>query len=206
MSNQQKASPLQTYLGIIVGIVLMMGGTWAALNWHPEFIAKLNSQGIPVDLGTTVAVIGVVLITLPVVRMFFINDLQASMDGRNSQLETAFSETETLRAEMQKLRNDYQIRIAETEAEARLQIQTQIKEAQNLRQQLMAEATERADALVRQAAMEIEHEKAQAIATIRTHVVDLSLAAAEKVIGENMDTAKNRRLIAEFIDKVEVAQ
>ena len=103
------------------------------------------------------------------------------------------------------MKSDYETRLTETEAEARFQIQNQIKEAQNLRQQLVAEATERADAMVRQAQLEIDQEKAHAIATIRTHVVDLSLAAAEKVIGENMDNAKNRRLIAEFIDTVEVA-
>ena len=91
-----------------------------------------------------------------------------------------------------------------TEAEAREQIQNQIKEAQNLKQQLMSEAAERADALVRHAQVEIEQEKKNAILTIRTHVVDLTLAAAEKVIGENMDSDKNRRLVAEFIDTVEV--
>jgi F-type H+-transporting ATPase subunit b len=115
-----------------------------------------------------------------------------------------FPTGEDLRAEMKKMRTDYEARLTETEAEARFQIQNQIKEAQNLRQQLMSEAAERADALVRQAQLEIEQEKAHAIATIRTHVVDLTLAAAEKVIGENMDSDKNRRLIAEFIDTVEV--
>jgi len=106
---------------------------------------------------------------------------------------------------MKKLRTEYEARMVATEADARSQIQNQIKEAQNLRQQLMSEAAERADVLIRQAQLEIENEKAHAIATIRTHVVDLTLAAAEKVIGENMDSDKNRRLIAEFIDTVEVA-
>ena len=74
-----------------------------------------------------------------------------------------------------------------------------------MRQQLMSEATQKADAMVKQAQLEIDQEKQNAISAIRTHVVDLSLAAAEKVIGENMDTEKNRRLVAEFIDTVEVA-
>ncbi len=205
MSNSQKSSGAPPALLYVAGLVLMVGGTYASLNLKIEAIEKLNEQGLPLDLGKTVAVIGVFLILFPAIKSFFLNPLTEAIETRNHQLEDTFSEAENLRAEMHKLRTDYEARLAETEAEARFQIQNQIKEAQNLRQQLMTEAAERADALVRQAQMEIEQEKTQAIATIRTHVVDLTLAAAEKVIGENMDTDKNRRLIAEFMDTVEVA-
>lgn len=183
----------------------MVGGTWFSLNVKIAAIEKLNEQGLPLDLGKTIAVIGVFLILFPAIKSFFLNDLTFAIEDRNHHLEETFAEVENLRSEMQKLKTDYEARMAETEAEARFQIQNQIKEAQNLRQQLMSEAAERADALVRQAEMEIEQEKNHAIATIRTHIVDLTLAAAEKVIGENMDSAKNRRLITEFIDTVEVA-
>ena len=190
---------------LVAGIILMIGGTYASINIHPEFIESLNKQGLPIDLGKTVATIGVFLILLPVIRFFFINPLQESVDSRNQELENTFAETEVLRNEMKKLKSDYEARLVETEANAREQIQNQIKEAQNLRQQLMTEAAERADTLVRQAQMEIEQEKKNAILVIRTHVVDLTLAAAEKVIGENMDSDKNRRLVSEFIETVEVA-
>jgi F-type H+-transporting ATPase subunit b len=162
-------------------------------------------SGLQLDLGKTITNIGVFLIFIPVINMYFYVPLKEAMDARNHELESTFTETEQLRTQMQTLKTEYEARLAQTEAEARFQIQNQIKEAQNLRQQLMAEAGERADALIRQAQLEIENEKAHAIATIRTHVVDLTLAAAEKVIGENMDSEKNRRLIAEFIDTVEVA-
>ena len=204
MSNSQKSSGAPPALLYVSGIVLMVGGTWASLNVKIAAIEKLNEQGLPLDLGKSIAVIGVFLILFPAVKSFFIAPLSDAIEGRNHQLEETFSEAEELRTEMKKLRSEYEARLTQTEAEARSQIQNQIKEAQSLRQQLMSEAAERADALVKQAQLEIENEKAHAIATIRTHVVDLTLAAAEKVIGENMDSDKNRRLIAEFIDAVEV--
>jgi len=205
MSNSQKSTGAPPALKYVIGAILMVGGTWFSLNVKIAAIEKLNEQGLPLDLGKTIAVIGVFLILFPAIKSFFINDLTNAIESRNHHLEDTFSEAENLRAEMQKLRTEYEARMAQTEAEARFQIQNQIKEAQNLRQQLMAEATERADALVRQAQLEIDQEKSNAIAVIRTHVVDLTLAAAEKVIGENMDNEKNRRLIADFIETVEVA-
>jgi F0F1-type ATP synthase membrane subunit b/b' len=40
---------------------------------------------------------------------------------------------------------------------------------------------------------------------IRLHIVDLTLSATEKVLGQTVDAAINKRLVNEFIDKVEVA-
>jgi len=161
--------------------------------------------GLQLDFGKTITNIGVFLLFIPVINIYFSTPLKEAMDARNQELETTFSDAEQLRTQMQTLKADYEARLVKTEAEARDQIQSQIKEAQNLRQQLMSEATQKADAMVKQAQLEIDQEKQNAISAIRTHVVDLSLAAAEKVIGENMDTEKNRRLVAEFIDTVEVA-
>ena len=90
------------------------------------------------------------------------------------------------------------------EADARAQIQAQIKEAQQLRQTLMSEAAAKADELVKRASQEIEAEKGRVMGELRLGVVNLTLAATEKLLGENMDSAKNRKLVEDFIDKVEV--
>ena len=68
---------------------------------------------------------------------------------------------------------------------------------------LKSEAAAKADELVKKAQQEIEQEKQRVIGDLRLAVVDLTLAATEKLIGENMDDARNRRLVGEFIAKVE---
>lgn len=229
MSNEKQTSgsPIP---GIIAGVVLMVAGTFVATNAHhaieaiqtaertgaaapaspwnglARFMLSLEHQGVPVDPGKTLATIGVFLILFPVIKSFFVNPLTSAIDERNSDLERTFSEAESLRAEMTQMRSDYERRIATTEAQAREQIQAQIREAQNLRQTLMTEATEKADAMVAQAQQEIAAERTKAIAEIRSQVVDLTLAASEKVIGANMDTTANRRMIDDFINNVEVTR
>jgi len=205
MSKPQQSSS-SVIPGIAIGIVLMVAGMWVSKNWHPEFYTMLEQQGIPLDLGKSVAVFGVFLILFPIINSFFIKPLNEAIDDRTRSLEQTFSEAETLRSDMTNLRSDYDRRLAATEAEARDQIQAQIREAQNLRQTLMAEASAKADELVSRAQQEIESEKAKVIVELRTSVVDMSLAAAEKVVGENMDNERNRRLVQEFIERVEVAK
>jgi F-type H+-transporting ATPase subunit b len=204
MSSQEKSSSGSWLINLIVGVVLMVGGTYVSVN-HVIPTEGLAKQGIDLDLGMTIATIGVFLVLFPAVKYFFLTDLEGAINHRNQELEQTFSDAENLRAEMQKMRNDYEKRLADTEASARDAIKAQIAEAQNLRQTLMAEAAARADEMITRAEQEIEAEKARALTDIRLHVVDLTLAATEKILGETVNADVNRRLINEFIDKVEVA-
>jgi F-type H+-transporting ATPase subunit b len=205
METQQKSSSGSVWIGIIAGLVLMLFGGYLSYNQIDVPGQKaIVGMGIPIDLGMTIATIGVFLILFKVIDFFFTKPLNEAITDRTQSLESTFSEAENLRAEMQKMRTEYEQRLAVTEANARDQIQAQIREAQNLRSTLMAEAGQRADEMVARAQQEIEAEKQKALTELRLQVVDLTLTAAEKILGENMDSDKNRRLVTEFIDKVEV--
>jgi len=179
---------------------------YLSINYPIAALQKLSDQGIPLDIWKTFSTIGWLIALFPLIDMFFIKPLQESIQLRTSHLESTFAEAESLRTEMQTMRGDYEKRLAATEANAREQIQNQIREAQVLRQTLMAEASARADEMVARAEQEIEAEKQKAITDIRMYVVDLTLTAAEKVIGESMDNARNRRLVEDFVSHVEVAK
>lgn len=227
MSNEtshtkESGSPI---VGLLAGGVLMVGGFWSSIQLtnaidaihHGEpatgpfasvapALLKLEEAGIPLDPGKTLAAIGVFLILFPVIKSFFVTPLKQAIDERNSDLERTFSEAEELRAEMLQLRTNYEKQLERTQAEAREQIQSSIREAQNLRQTLMSEATERADQLVAKAHQEIAAERDRVVAQLRAEVTDLALTAAERVIGANMDTEANRRLVDDFINSVEVTR
>jgi len=149
--------------------------------------------------------VGLFVVFAPVLRTYFVDPLMEIMDARNKELESAFTDAENLRGEMTQLRSDYEKRLSDTEASAREQIQSQIKEAQTLRQQLMADAAAKADELRTRATTEIEQERTRVLTDLRLEVVDLTLKATEKLLGEVVDSEKNRKLIQNFIDKVEVA-
>lgn len=228
MAQEQSSSKGIPYIvTALIGIAMMAGGVYCEKTYHVAqsagesaheaaehltwvgplaFQNDLEKMGLPLNLAITFATIGVLLITFPLIKYFYTGPLKAALDERNSNLESTFSEVESLRNEMTTLKNDYEKRLAATEAEAREKINAQIKEAQALRQSLMAEATEKSDAMIKQAQEEIAAEKAKAITEIRVHVTDLALAAAEKVVGKNMDSDTNRKLVADFISDLEVTK
>jgi F-type H+-transporting ATPase subunit b len=187
-----------------MGAVLMVGGTYIDQNYHWGWVESINKQGIPLEPGKTVAVVGVFFILFPLINTFFIAPLADAINSRNSDLERTFSEAENLRTEMTQMRNDYEQRLVATEAQAREQIQSQIREAQNLRTSLMAEASAKADELVKKATQDIESEKTRVMGEMRSEVVNLTLIATEKILGENMNNERNRKLVDDFIQSVEV--
>jgi F-type H+-transporting ATPase subunit b len=188
----------------VAGVVMMLAGMYVSKNVKIGFLETLEKQGILLDPGKTVAVIGVFLILFPLLDFFYFSPLREAINDRNNALESTFTEAESLRAEMTQLKADYENRIAETEANARAEIQAEIARAQELRRTLEAGARAKADEMTRRAADEIAAERTRALGDIRLHVAKLTLQATERLLGENMDNERNRRLIDEFIDKVEV--
>jgi len=202
MANHEAEAKSGNLAASLIGGLAVIGAGIAIQG----FVETLKLGDLTINIGQSLSMAGVVILLFPVVKLFFTDPLGAAIHERNSQLEATFTDAENLRTEMQKMRSDYETKLTAAESKAREEIQTAIKDAQALRQTIMTEATERADELVKKAQAEIESEKAKLIVELRTKVVDLSLAAAEKVIGENMDTEKNRRLVQDFINNVEVAR
>lgn len=197
----QKEGPYVVKL--IIGLALAIGGFFVSTNFQLDVLKDLGEKGLPIDLGKTVATIGVFLILFPVIRSFFVDPLRNAIHERTSNLERAFSEAESLRSEMGQMKKDYEAQLVAAEAAAREQIQSQIREAQQLRTQLMAEASERADQMVARAKEEIATERDRVLTELRGQVVDLTLSATEHLLGETMNDPRHRKLVEDFIAKVE---
>src|SRR6266704_1603288 len=61
---------------------------------------------------------------------------------------------------------------------------------------------EERDALLARARKDIDAEKEKAILALRREAVELSIAAASRVIEANLDTEANRRLVTEFLESL----
>ena len=71
--------------------------------------------------------------------------------------------------------------------------------AQRLQEEGRAQASTQAEALLERARSEIQLERDAAIAELRKEFADLTIAAAEKVIGQSLDRTAHQRLIDEAL-------
>jgi F-type H+-transporting ATPase subunit b len=72
-----------------------------------------------------------------------------------------------------------------------------------MREEMIAEARREQELMMERARRDIDAQLERAVDEIRRDAVDIALVAAERLIGRNLDTADNRRLIQDFMAQVD---
>src|SRR2546427_183551 len=122
---------------------------------------------------------------------------------REQRLERQLAEAAQAREEAARLLEQQKQALERARAEAQ-EIVTKAKVvAEKERAALLARAREEYELLLARAKKDIEEEKAKAILALRREAVDLSIAAASRLIAQNLDSEANRRLALEYLATLE---
>ena len=125
-----------------------------------------------------------------------------SVEEREQRIQRQLDEAEKGRAEAARLLEEQKQLLAAARAEG-LEIVARAKSlAVKEREALLAKTHEEQDELLARARREIAGETQKAILLVRQEAVDLSLAAASKLIEAKLDSDANRRLVTQYIDEL----
>ena len=130
----------------------------------------------------------------------------ALLHAREHDIKSTYEEAEKERAGAEESRADYEKRLAGIEAEARARIQAAVKDAESAKNDILADARSRSQDILHRGQDELAREKEKTLAELREQVVDISLAAAGKLIEESLDEARHRKLVTDFIDRIGTTQ
>lgn len=198
---RERGVAAKSLLLVLIGIAFIVVG--AVVHGQPWTTPEMLS-GLQLDLSKTFVSIGYFLVFAQVIASFFYQPLKAAIDERDKNLEATFDEAESLKSRMLELRADYEKKLSQAEAEARDKIQSALAEAQQMREQILSDARSQAEEIRRRGHEDLERERQKMLVDLRAHVVELTLTATEKIVGETVDEASQRKRIAEFIENVEV--
>ena len=140
-----------------------------------------------------------------VLAKFAWKPILGAVNDREKSIKDALSAAEKAKVEMQNLKSDNEKILNE----AKLQRETLLKEARELKSKIIAdaenEATETANKLIESAKTAIENEKSAAMKELKNTVADLSLSIAEKLLAKELDN-KEKQLenIQETLDKTKL--
>lgn len=135
-------------------------------------------------------------------KSFFFGPIGAVVADRERIVRERLDEAEQNRVKMNAAREDYEKRIAEIENEARSKLQAAMKEAHEVREQLLTTARLDADRLVEKGKAELEQERKKVEVTLRDRVVDLAITAAGRIIEKNLDANAHRALVDDILNDV----
>ncbi|HEV8266236.1 MAG TPA: F0F1 ATP synthase subunit B [Gemmatimonadales bacterium] len=148
----------------------------------------------------TLVVFGILLVTLW--RLAWPSILR-SVEERERRIQKQLEDAEKANAEAARLLEEHKKALGQAKAEAQDIIAKAKVVAQKEREGLLAKAREEYEALLTRARKDIDAEKEKALVALRREAVELSIAAAAKVIEANLDTEANRRLVAEYLESLE---
>ena len=138
-------------------------------------------------------------ILLILLRFVAFKPFMRMMDERSRRVQEGLEAAE----QMKEQAGQADVQVQKRLEEARQEGQGLIGQAQQIASRLQDEARQQArtegEALLARARNEIQLERDEAIAQIRRQFADLTITAAEKVIGQSLDKKAHERLIEEVL-------
>ncbi len=121
---------------------------------------------------------------------------------REKQIENNIESAKRERAAAEKLLAEQKKAIAEARREAAEMMRKNQADMERFRDELMAKSRLEAEQLKADAERVIREEQAKAVAEVKGMAVDLAIDIAAKLLGEQLDGPKQRKLAEEFIEQL----
>jgi F-type H+-transporting ATPase subunit b len=121
------------------------------------------------------------------------------LDERTKRTKDAMELAEVTKKEFEQAKVEVQKQIEKGRQEAQAVIAQAMQVGERLKEESRQEATKQAQVIVDRTRSELGAERDKIVGDLRREFVDISIAAAEKVIKETLDKEKHRKLIEETL-------
>jgi F-type H+-transporting ATPase subunit b len=160
-------------------------------------MAGFASLGINLPLLVVFIVNFIILFVL--LRLFLFKPVLKMLDERTKRTKDAMELAEVTKKEFEQAKVEVQKQIEKGRQEAQAIIAQAMQVGERLKEESRQEATKQAQVIVDRTRAELEAERDKIVGDLRREFVDISIAAAEKVIKETLDKEKHRKLIEETL-------
>jgi F-type H+-transporting ATPase subunit b len=159
-------------------------------------------EGLGINLTLLVAQIFNFLILFAILGAVAYKPMIKFLDGRREKIAKGLEDARRAEERLANIEKDYQTRMDAARADAQKMVAEMTANAEKNSAAIVAKANEDAAKIKATAQEEAETERNKALADLRSQVVTLSMAAANKLIGASMDDKRQRALVDEFFSGV----
>ena len=144
-----------------------------------------------------------VLILFVLLRIFLFKPLNKIKAERTQTIQDNLDSAEKAKTEAEELRQQYEESISEAKEKANKIIMKAHEDAESERAAIIKKSQEEAEKIVSDADKTIENERKRVMRQAQSEIADLAIEAASRIVGENLDDEKNRRLVDQFLSDEE---
>jgi F-type H+-transporting ATPase subunit b len=159
-----------------------------------------------INYGEVVVQVIGFLIALAILRRYAWKPILGMLDERREKIQASLTDAEQKSREAQDIRAELEEQLRGIETTARAKIQEAAREGQTVATEIRNQAREEAKSILSRAREEVEREVERGRTQLKEDIVRIAMSAAEKLLGESLDDARQRRLIEQFVDDVDKAK
>lgn len=143
------------------------------------------------------------ILLLILMKIFLFKPIRKMMEKRTQMVQDELDSAKKTREEAEQLKEQYDSELDSAKDEAQKIIDKAHEDAETERAAIIRRSQEEAERIVADAGKSIENERKRVMAQAQTQIADLAVEAASRIIGENVDDEKNRRLVDKFLTEEE---
>jgi F-type H+-transporting ATPase subunit b len=136
------------------------------------------------------------------VKKFLFGPIRKMLDARQADIDHRYAAADEAQRVAEENRRVWDEKMQGADAQAESILKQATDTAKYRADQIVTEAGERAEGIVRRAEAEAELERKKATEGIKREIVDVSAALAEKMLEREVNENDHRALIDSFIDKI----
>ena len=145
------------------------------------------------------------LILLGLLKLFFWKPVLALLDQRKEKIASELKHIEDSKAELAKLKAEYEARIAAIEEIGRQKIKEAVEEGKRITGELKAKAEEQSRQIIESGRENINQELLKTKQELKSHIVDLALRVTESIILEKLTADHDKKLVEDFLAEIDKA-
>jgi F-type H+-transporting ATPase subunit b len=180
----------------LAGIVSIPSVLWAQGGAPAE-----GGGGIyDINTGLSVWTLIVFAALVAILGKFAWKPILENVEAREKGIQAAIDQAAQRNAEAAKLLEEHKAQIADARRQAAELIAEGRAAGEGVRKGIEEKARQEAQQIVERARQEITRERDAAIDALRKESVDLALAAAAKLMQQNLDQTKDRQLVERYLN------
>ena len=143
------------------------------------------------------------LILLFLLRIFAWKKILGLLDKRKELIASEFKRIEETKNDIEKMRLDYDAKLASIEQAAKHKIHEAVNESKVILEDARKNANIQSQEIIDNAKSSIKYELSKAKDELKNEIIDLTLKATENVIQEKLTEKGDRQIVQNFLDGVD---
>ena len=137
-----------------------------------------------------------------VMKKYLFGSVMKVIEDRQQEIDTLYADADRAKSSANALQAEYQQKLSAAAETSDRIVKEAVARGQSREAEIIRQANAEASAIMDKAAADIAQEKKKAINDAKDEISGMAMAIAEKVVGRELNSADQEKLVDEFIRKL----